>query len=224
MAAARAIAGSPAAAAPPRFVREVLTASDGDVKLLTLAVVRRGGRLLLGRKKRGFGEGYVNGFGGKVEPGETIAAAAAREIREECGVTPLGLCQRGILTFAFDDQPRPWEVHVFTASDFTGEPYETDEMAPEFFEAKLEAIPFDKMWADDRYWWPLLLRADEPLFAGLFAFERTHELRWWRLQEVAALPGPKPLDVLPPADGGGSSCDSGGGGGSGGKGSGGAAV
>lgn len=31
-----------------------------------LAIVRQGPRLLLGRKKRGFGEGYVNGFGGKV--------------------------------------------------------------------------------------------------------------------------------------------------------------
>lgn len=46
-----------------------------------LAVIRAGGRVLLGRKKRGFGEGYVNGFGGKVEPGEGIAAAAAREVR-----------------------------------------------------------------------------------------------------------------------------------------------
>ena len=41
-----------------------------DVKLLTLVVVIERGpggvRVLLGRKKRGFGEGYWNGFGGKV--------------------------------------------------------------------------------------------------------------------------------------------------------------
>ena len=37
--------------------------------------------MLLGQKKRGFGEGYYNGFGGKVEPGETVAQAAAREVR-----------------------------------------------------------------------------------------------------------------------------------------------
>lgn len=43
--------------------------------------MRAGPRLLLGRKLRGFGEGYLNGFGGKVEPGETIEAAAAREVR-----------------------------------------------------------------------------------------------------------------------------------------------
>lgn len=46
-----------------------------------LAIVNQGSRVLLGQKKRGFGEGYYNGFGGKVEPGETVAQAAAREVR-----------------------------------------------------------------------------------------------------------------------------------------------
>ncbi len=35
-------------------------------------------RVLLGMKKRGFGAGKWNGFGGKVDPGETIVEAAAR--------------------------------------------------------------------------------------------------------------------------------------------------
>ena len=34
--------------------------------------------VLLGLKKAGFGAGKVTGFGGKVEPGETIVAAARR--------------------------------------------------------------------------------------------------------------------------------------------------
>eukprot|EP00051_Salpingoeca_urceolata_P006046 m.80347 g.80347 ORF g.80347 m.80347 type:complete len:91 (+) comp14659_c1_seq3:1046-1318(+) len=40
------------------------------------------GRVLLGLKKRGFGQGKLNGFGGKVEAGETVAEAAARELEE----------------------------------------------------------------------------------------------------------------------------------------------
>jgi 8-oxo-dGTP pyrophosphatase MutT (NUDIX family) len=47
---------------------------------LQLAIVEKNGRLLLGLKKTGFGSGYYNGFGGKVEPGETIAQAAHREV------------------------------------------------------------------------------------------------------------------------------------------------
>ena len=44
------------------------------MKLLTLVIPvdddKTRKRVLLGLKKRGFGEGYYNGFGGKVERGE----------------------------------------------------------------------------------------------------------------------------------------------------------
>lgn len=56
-------------------------------KALTLTLVRSGaGEILLGLKKRGFGEGKWNGFGGKVEPGETIPQAAARYYDVHLGV------------------------------------------------------------------------------------------------------------------------------------------
>ena len=47
-------------------------------KVLTLLFVRSLDKILLGYKKNGFGEGRWNGFGGKVEIGETIEAAAKR--------------------------------------------------------------------------------------------------------------------------------------------------
>lgn len=47
-------------------------------KLLTLVMVVQPGRVLLGMKKRGFGAGRWNGFGGKVHAGETIEDAARR--------------------------------------------------------------------------------------------------------------------------------------------------
>jgi len=52
-------------------------------KVLTLVMPRREGRILLGMKKRGFGQGRWNGFGGKVEKGESVAEGAARELLEE---------------------------------------------------------------------------------------------------------------------------------------------
>ena len=45
------------------------------------------GRILLGRKRRGMGYGKWNGFGGKIEVGETMRECAARELFEECGLT-----------------------------------------------------------------------------------------------------------------------------------------
>ena len=56
-------------------------------KASTLVVLMRGGRALLGMKKRGFGEGKWNGFGGKLEHGESIAQCAARELEEESGLS-----------------------------------------------------------------------------------------------------------------------------------------
>ena len=65
-------------------------------------------RILLGRKKRGFGEGKYNGFGGKIEEGESARDAVVREIREEAGLlarhwsTPRG----GMIVFDYGD----WEA------------------------------------------------------------------------------------------------------------------
>lgn len=47
-------------------------------------VVRQGDQVLLGEKKRGFGEGYYNGFGGKVEKMESVLEAAKREASLQC--------------------------------------------------------------------------------------------------------------------------------------------
>lgn len=59
----------------------LLSSQKGEMlssKLLTLVLVVQPGKVLLGMKKRGFGAGKWNGFGGKVQPGETIEDAARR--------------------------------------------------------------------------------------------------------------------------------------------------
>jgi len=47
-------------------------------KVYTLTIIRDNGKLLLGYKKRGFGMNKINGFGGKVEKGETVLEGAIR--------------------------------------------------------------------------------------------------------------------------------------------------
>jgi hypothetical protein len=58
-------------------------------------------------------------------------------------------------------------VHVFRASGCRGEPRESDEASP--FWVSVAEIPFDRMWADDRHWFPLLLRGES--FDGRFTFD-----------------------------------------------------
>ena len=107
-----------------------------------LCFIVKDGRVLLIRKKRGLGAGKINGPGGKVEPGETTLESAIRETQEEIGVTPREIEERGVLHFQFTDG---YSLHcvVFVAADFHGEPIETAEATPLWFD--LEAIPFEEM-------------------------------------------------------------------------------
>ncbi|MEX1997452.1 MAG: 8-oxo-dGTP diphosphatase [Candidatus Andersenbacteria bacterium] len=138
-------------------------------QLLCLCIVQRPGHVLLGLKKRGFGAGRWNGFGGKVEPGETIVRAAKRELWEEARLTALNLQNCGQLNFTFADSLIPLQVHLFTVTRFTGTPRDTAEMQPRWF--SLSAIPYDQMWADDRYWLPAVLAGKKVV--GTFHFQDT---------------------------------------------------
>lgn len=127
----------------------------------TLLFLLRGDEICLAMKKRGFGAGKLNGVGGKVQPGEAIEAAAVREAKEEVGVVidPADIVKVGALHFAFEKKPE-WEIqcHVFFARQWAGEPQESEEMAPEW--CARNAIPFERMWVDDKYWLPAVLRGD----------------------------------------------------------------
>lgn len=150
-------------------------------KLLTLCLICKDSNILLGMKKRGFGAGKWNGFGGKLKDGETIEEAAKREVLEEAGVEVKSLEKQGILEFEFENNPEILEVHVFGAADFSGEPKESDEMAPQWFVA--DALPFDKMWPDDRHWMPLFLSGKN--FIGKFLFNKSNEIINFKLSEYA---------------------------------------
>jgi 8-oxo-dGTP diphosphatase / 2-hydroxy-dATP diphosphatase len=137
-------------------------------KLLTLCMVCADDAVLLGMKKRGFGEGRWNGFGGKLEEGETVEEAAVREMQEEVGIVPTKMQKVGILEFAFESEPKVLEVHVFKVTSYEGEPTESEEMCPQWF--TFGEVPFARMWADDKYWFPYL--QTEKLFKGRFLFDR----------------------------------------------------
>jgi 8-oxo-dGTP diphosphatase len=120
--------------------------------------------VLLGYKQRGLGVGKVVGIGGRVEAGEEVVAAACREVYEEIGVTIDQALIRSVGSIFFEFPHRPaWNqiVHLFTATEWVGEPAESDEMIPAWFD--VDALPFAQMWDDGRYWLPQLI-AGETLY------------------------------------------------------------
>ena len=134
---------------------------------MTLCCIYNNTHILLGMKKRGFGAGRWNGFGGKLYEGETIEQAAIRELQEEVGIKAKKITKRGVLLFEFKNKPEKPEVHFFSVDDYGGEPIETEEMRPQWF--LLDKIPYESMWPDDPHWIPLLLAGKN--FSGKFLFD-----------------------------------------------------
>lgn len=139
-------------------------------------------QVLLGVKQRGFGQGKLVGFGGKIEAGETATQAAARELYEESGLraAPEQLDAVAALSFLFPARA-DWDhlVHVFLARDWTGEPAGSAEMTAEWH--ALEAIPYARMWNDARLWLPRVL-AGERLHATFIYADDNETVRDYRIE------------------------------------------
>ena len=153
-------------------------------KQLTLLFLQQGERVLLGMKKRGFGVGRWNGFGGKVDPGENLVDAAVREMEEESGVRVLDATLVGNLRFKFDESHERLEVHVFRATRFDGTVAESEEMEPRWWPAN--APPFQGMWPDDAYWLPHVLAGHYVI--GSFLFKGMDTILDHSLEVVDAIP------------------------------------
>jgi 8-oxo-dGTP diphosphatase/2-hydroxy-dATP diphosphatase len=93
-----------------------------------------------GRESADSGAGRWNGFGGKVEAGETIEEGARREFLEEAGIHVPTIENAGLIEFEFQGNPEILEVHIFRAREHQGEPMESEEMLPKWF--FLDEIPF----------------------------------------------------------------------------------
>ena len=123
-------------------------------------------------KKRGGGVGKWNGSGGKVGDHfpETVRNSAVREVSEELNleIPAENLNLVGRMEFVdLSNKDFTQTIDVFVVEEWDGEPTESEEMRPKWF--KVEDIPYDDMWEDDKYWLPLLLKGS--LFKGKSVFK-----------------------------------------------------
>ena len=122
--------------------------------------------VLLIEKRRGLGEGWYNGPGGKLEEGETPRECAVRETREEVGLEVRDLEKAGELTFLLDGADHTF-CHVYRTTSFEGEPTSSEEAHPEW--VPVDDVPYDRMWDDDHLWLPGVL--EDRTVSAEFRFE-----------------------------------------------------
>lgn len=131
--------------------------------------------LLLCRKARSFGKGYMNGVGGKCEPGETLEETVVRECQEEISMTPLTFHKVAHNQFIFSEQDSSvnWDGHVYFCTEWEGKPVESDELVEPQWTAFAD-VPYEQMWADDIYWLPHVL--DGQFVDSKFWFGDSHDV------------------------------------------------
>lgn len=120
-----------------------------------------GTEVLLGLKRTGFGTGKIVGIGGHVEAGESDAEAVIREVWEETGVVVVqeDLADAGVVEFIFPSRP-DWNMYcrLFTTRRWQGEPAESAEIVPEWFDVGF--LPLHLMWQDAAHWLPPALAGE----------------------------------------------------------------
>jgi 8-oxo-dGTP diphosphatase len=139
----------------------------------TLCYLWNGDRVLLLRKARGlFGAGKWNAPGGKLLTNEPPETGAAREMREETGLSVSALQFHGILNFYLGKgKELDQTVFVFSCKKFSGKMRNSMEGELQWY--RVSEIPYEEMWEDDRVWLPLVIEGKG--FIGDFYFTANYK-------------------------------------------------
>jgi 8-oxo-dGTP diphosphatase len=122
--------------------------------------------------------GKYNGLGGKMEPGEDIAACMRREILEEAGITCESMQLRGTLNWpGFGKHGEDWLGFIFLIDRYAGLPLQANA------EGTLEWVALQRlmtlpMWEGDRHFLPLVFDADPRPFHGVMPYRDGRMQSW----------------------------------------------
>ena len=121
-------------------------------------------KVCLAQKRRTYGIGLWNGYGGRVKDGEFVEACTIRETHEESSVhvSPDNLVKTAVVRI-YRGGEFQYELHVFLARTWEGEPQESEEMGPPrwFRFNRLGALPLLDMFSDDLVWLPRALSGEK---------------------------------------------------------------
>ena len=88
--------------------------------------------------------------------------------------------KRGEINFTLRQEGKNVLMHTYLVTDWEGEPIETEEMKPQWF--NVNQIPYEKMWPDDIFWLPMFL--ENKKFNGKFVFDDQDNILEKELSQV----------------------------------------
>ena len=135
------------------------------MKQTTLCYIERDGQyLMLHRVKKANDASHDKwiGVGGKCEKDESPDECMLREVLEETGLTITRWQYRGIVTFISDVWPCEY-MHLFSATEWTGEQKECDEGDLEWIDR--QRLYNLTLWPGDRIFLKLLENPQQPFFS-----------------------------------------------------------
>ncbi len=154
----------------------------------TLCFLVKGDEVLLAEKQRKIGAGRLNGYGGRVEPQDKdLLATNQREVFEEIGVAVTSVNKVGEITFhnpSDDGALKRMVVHIYTATEWDGEPIETDEMKKLGW-YKIDKIDYDLFLSADRLFIPRILAGKH--LKGKIEYNDDWTVKTAEIKEVAVL-------------------------------------
>ncbi len=131
------------------------------MKICTICFLVTETHIYLAPKIKHFAVGYLNGYGGEVESGETEIEGAIREVREECTVVTVPDAFKKVAEIDFfEGDQHKFFCPVFFVSRWIGTPQATEEMGtPEIFPRT--DPPLERMLPGDCLWVPRIANGEK---------------------------------------------------------------
>ncbi len=152
-----------------------------------------GNGIWLAEKVRKIGVGRLNGYGGNIEPGESLLQALSREVFEEC---QLKIAENRfekvavVNMYNVDKEGNPvlYRVHVFMVELTTEEvPIESPEMLRPTLYPK-NSVPVERLMPSDQKWFPRLLEGKKFIVTGHYGAGQKELIGELDIQSVEELP------------------------------------
>ncbi len=148
--------------------------------LATLVYVLRGGEVLLHQRVKEPNRGLWVAPGGKLEPGESPAECAVRELREETGLETAAPLLRGIMTEVSPRTEYQWLTFIFATQRWSGA------LAPAPGIGEFRWLPVAEVFAlpippTDAIFFGRVVRLADPVFQLKFTYDA--DLRIVRMDE-----------------------------------------